>query len=114
MRPRAAEANENASPSVLCRYEPYRRKRRRCWEWNVDDADMEDASSPTLSQLKSGPSRPLSRPRCKFAPCSREVRSLGAGDGVLGVEGEEALCGGDMRIVAAQMRGLRVRLSRWR
>lgn len=39
---------------------------------------------------------------------------MGAGDGVLGVEGEEALRGGDMRIVAVQMRGLRVRLSRWR
>nr|TKV95362.1 hypothetical protein SEVIR_9G359050v2 [Setaria viridis] len=88
MRPRAAEVNENASPSVLCRHEPHRR-RRRCCEWNV------------------GPSHPLSRSRCKFAPCSREVRSLGAGDDVLGVEGEEALRGGDVHIVAAQMRGLR-------
>nr|TKW38082.1 hypothetical protein SEVIR_1G090400v2 [Setaria viridis] len=81
-------ANENASPSVLCRHEPHRR-RRRCWKWNA------------------GPSCPLSWPHCKFALCSREVRSLGAEDGVLGVEGEEALRGGDVHIVAAQMRGLR-------
>ncbi|RCV44173.1 hypothetical protein SETIT_9G353000v2 [Setaria italica] len=80
MRPRAAEVNENASPSVLCRHEPHRCRRR---------------------------SHPLSRSRCKFAPCSREVRSLGVGDDVLGVEGEEALRGGDVHIVAAQMRGLR-------
>ncbi|RCV27417.1 hypothetical protein SETIT_5G323700v2 [Setaria italica] len=107
MSPRAAKANENASPSVLCRHEPHCCRRRRCWEWNAGDIDMEDVSSHPLPQLKSGPSCPLSRPCCKFAPCSREVRSRDAWDGVLVVEGEDALRGGDMRIVAAQMRGLR-------